>query len=96
MANTDIPTLDEEKLKKIAQTLKIGVAIIDSEDWSVLFENAAFFKWFSPKSDADEPLTERMPGFNADRVRSRVQEGRVFIFYKIDHISQSLRLFYIV
>lgn len=80
MSNTDIPTLNEEMLKKIAQTLKIGVAIVDTEDWSVLFENAAFFKWFSPKSDADEPLTVRMPGFNADRVKSRVQEGRAFNF----------------
>jgi len=76
----DIPTLDEEKLKKIAQTLKIGVAIVDPEEWGILFENAAFFKWFSPKSDADEPLTERMPGFNADRVKSRVQEGRAYNF----------------
>ena len=78
MADPDIPTLDEERLKKIAQTLKIGVAIVDPEEWNVLFENASFFTWFPPKSDADEPLTERLPGFNADRVQARLQDGRAF------------------
>jgi len=80
MTDPDIPTLDEERLKKIAQTLKIGVAIVDPEEWNVLFENASFFTWFPPKSDADEPLTERLPGFNADRVQARLQDGRAFNF----------------
>lgn len=80
MAGPDIPTLDEDRLKKIAQTLKIGVAIVDPEEWNVLFENASFFTWFPPKSDADELLTERLPGFNADRVQARLQDGRAFNF----------------
>ena len=80
MPNLDILPLDEERLKKIAQTLKIGIAIVEPEEWNVLFENASFFKWFAPKSDADEPLTERMPGFNAERVKKRLEEGRAFNF----------------
>jgi class 3 adenylate cyclase len=72
--------LDEARLKKIAQTLKVGVAIVEPEEWNVLFENASFFKWFPPTSDADEPLTERIPKFNASRVQARLQEGRAFNF----------------
>jgi len=80
MTDPEVLPLDEERLKKIAQTLKIGVAIVEPEGWNVLFENASFFKWFAPKSDADEPLTERLPGFNAERVQARIQEGRAFNF----------------
>lgn len=75
-----VPQLEREHLIKIAQTLKIGVAIVEPEEWKVLFENASFFKWFAPKSDADEPLTERLTGFNASRVQARIQEGRAFNF----------------
>jgi len=80
MTNGEVQQLDEKRLRKIAQTLKIGVAIVESEDWNVLFENAAFFKWFPPKSDADEPLPERMEGFNSSRVLKRIKEGRAFNF----------------
>lgn len=80
MADPNDAILDEERLKKIAQTLKIGVAIVEPEQWSVLFENANFFRWFPPTSDADEPLTDRMPGLNGGRVQSRLQEGRAFSF----------------
>jgi len=80
MPDGEVQKLDEERLRKIAQTLKIGVAIVEPEDWNVLFENASFFKWFPPKSDADEPLTERMQGLNASRVLKRIQEGRAFNF----------------
>ena len=48
---------DNETLRRAAQTLSIGVAIGEPEEWTVLFENANFFKWFPPSSDADEPLT---------------------------------------
>jgi len=80
MASPETPILDEERLKKIAQTLKIGVAIVELETWNVLFENASFFKWFPLKTDADEPLTERMTGLNASRIQSRIQDGRAYNF----------------
>jgi len=80
MTTTEIPILDENRLKKIAQTLKIGVAIVELEEWNVLFENANFFKWFPPKTDADEPLTERMAGLNTSRIQARIQEGRAYNF----------------
>jgi class 3 adenylate cyclase len=71
---------EAETLLQMARTLGIGVAIVDPEDWMVLFENANFFKWFPPSSDADDPLTERLPGFRAERALKRVQKGRPYPF----------------
>lgn len=88
MSELDILPLNEEKLKKIAQTLKIGVAIVETKQWLVLFENASFFRWFAPKSDADEPLTERMQGFNAERILTRIGEGRAFNFETESQIGE--------
>lgn len=71
---------DNETLRRAAQTLSIGVAIGEPEEWTVLFENANFFKWFPPSSDADEPLTARLPGFNAERALKRLQAERAYKF----------------
>jgi class 3 adenylate cyclase len=64
----------------VARTLNVGIAIVEPESWAILFENSNFFKWFSPESDADEPLTTRLPGFNAKRALSRLQAGRGYRF----------------
>lgn len=72
--------LDPETLRQVAQTLSTGVAIVETEGWAVLFENANFFKWFPPESDADEPLTVRIPKLNANRALARLQEGRAYSF----------------
>lgn len=71
---------DVETLREVAQTLGIGLAIVDPDDWTVIFENANFFKWFPPGGDVDEPLTMRMQGFKADRALSRLQNGRPYKF----------------
>jgi len=72
--------LGEEFLRQVAQTLTTGIAVVDPESWAILMENASFFKWFPPASDADEPLTQRLAGFNASRALSRLQDGRPFSF----------------
>lgn len=71
---------EEETLRQITQSLKIGLALVDPDTWEILFENANFFKWFPPTEDADAPLTRRLPKFNIDRARSRLQNGRAFPF----------------
>ena len=38
--NPSTPTLDNNFLKRVAQTLNIGVAIVNSETWEIVFENA--------------------------------------------------------
>lgn len=67
-----------DTLKQVLQSLKIGIAIVEPDEWAVLFENAPFFGWFPPEADADEPLTVRIPGFNASRALSRLGAGRAY------------------
>jgi adenylate cyclase len=74
------PDPNLEMLRQVTQTLSVAVAVIDLSDWSVLFENANFFKWFPPGSDADEPLTERLPDLNASRALTRLEAGRTYSY----------------
>jgi class 3 adenylate cyclase len=55
-----------------------AVAIVDPESWEVLFENGAFFEWFSPAADADGPLGERMPGLDLVAAAEKMRRGRRF------------------
>jgi len=81
MDNKDVLVqLDNEFLLKVAQTLSIGVAIVDMESWEIIFENANFFKWFPPGTGTDELLGDRLPKLKTDRVLSRVQAGRIYTF----------------
>lgn len=73
-------SLDQDTLRQVAQTLSMGLAVVDPESWSVVFENANFFRWFPPGSDADEPLTTRLAGLNANRALARIKEGRAYSF----------------
>lgn len=75
-----ITALDRGLLLQVAQTLGVALAVVDREDWSIQFENATFFKWFPPLSDADEPMTARMPKLKVDRALSRLDAGRAFNF----------------
>lgn len=72
--------LTNDFLVRVAQTLNIGVAIVELETWNILFENANFFKWFPPHADADELLNERIPKLKTDRALSRIQAGRTYTF----------------
>lgn len=72
--------LDNATLRQMAQSLNVGLAVTEPDEWTVLFENANFFKWFPPGSDADEPLTARLTGLNVKRALARIQEGRAFSF----------------
>lgn len=75
--------LTTDFLIRTAQTLNIGIAIIRSDTWEVVFENANFFKWFPPGEDADEPFTARVPKFKPDRALSRIEGGRPYTFEAI-------------
>jgi adenylate cyclase len=71
---------DADTLRQAAQTLGVGLVIVDPEGWQIIFENANFFKWFPPQQDADEPLTKRLTGFNGNRADARIQAGRSYSF----------------
>lgn len=72
--------LDVGTLRQLAQTLNAGIAVVDPQGWEILFENPNFFKWFSPGSEVDAPLTERLPDLNADRALKRLEAGRPYSF----------------
>jgi class 3 adenylate cyclase len=72
--------MDSSAFRHFAQTLNAGIAIVEPDSWSVLFENADFFAWFPPESDADEPVSSRIPGFMADRALKRIERGRPYTF----------------
>lgn len=74
-----------ETLRQLAQSLSIGVALVDPDSWTVRFENAPFFRWFPPEQDADEPLTARLPELQAERARARIAEGRAWSFETETH-----------
>ena len=71
---------DSDYVRHGLQALKSGVAIVDPESWSILFENAKFFDWFAPSGEPDETLASRLPGLNAERARSRLERGRPFTY----------------
>lgn len=75
---TDAP--DYETLRQITRSLSIGLAVVNQEDWTVVFENASFFKWFPPGIDVVEPVAKRLPGFNESRARSRLEAGRTYSY----------------
>jgi len=72
--------LDREFLLRTAQSLNIGVAIVQAETWEIVFENANFFKWFPPGEDPDESFASRVPKFKPDRALSRIEGGRPYTF----------------
>ena len=85
--NNAIPVkLNNEFLLRAAQTLNIGVAIVELETWIIVFENANFFKWFPPDANADEPLTERLPGLKIDRLQRRLESDRPYT-YEVESAS---------
>ena len=69
-----------EYLRHILQTLDSGLAVVDPESWSILFENARFFQCFPPGPEPDETLEARLAGMNAERARSRLEKGRPFSY----------------
>jgi class 3 adenylate cyclase len=76
-----LPTLpDQAALLQVFQGLDTGLAIVQPETWTVVFENAKFFKWFPLHVGEGEPLTERMPDLKPSRALSRLEKGRAYSF----------------
>ena len=71
---------DEVTFKELVQMLDNAVALVDAETWEVLFENAQFFRWFPAAVEEVEILTERVPEFNVERAKSRLEADRPYSF----------------
>lgn len=71
-------------MREMLQTLNHGVALVDPESWSIVFENAKFFQWFPPLNSAEngdgeaENLIRRIPKFDAERAKQRIEAGRPY------------------
>ncbi len=75
---SDNGAVDSVPLRQMLQSLNYGVALVDREDWSLLFENAKFFQWFPPPEDGQDSLAERLPGFKPDRAAERIARNRPY------------------
>ena len=60
------------------QAMGVGVALVDSDNWSVVYENASFFDWFPPDPERESILDGRIPAIELDRVRTHLEAGREF------------------
>lgn len=69
---------DEGLFKELAQSLDCAVAIVRSDGWEIVFENARFFRWFQPGVDDSGTITGRIPSLKIDRAESRLEGGRTF------------------
>jgi adenylate cyclase len=74
--------LDPEGLLGTLQSIDTGVALADPEDWSVVFENAAFFNTFAPAAaeDVDAGLPARLGAMDEARARARLADDRPYSF----------------
>ena len=70
--------LGVDDFRKISQGLNVGVAVIETTNWTVVFENAAMFKWFPPAGDDAEPISERIPGLQTETALERAKNGRPY------------------
>ncbi len=71
--------MTEDDLRTALQRSSTGIAIVDTGDWSIDFENAKFFGWFpAPVEDGSTGLDARIPDLALDRAAKRVEGGRPF------------------
>jgi adenylate cyclase len=73
-------SVDADLVRYLFQTLGVGIAVADPDDWTILFENAAFFEWFGARGDEDEALVARMPGLDRKRAEAKLGTDRPFTF----------------
>jgi len=64
--------------RHLAQTLDVGIAVVDPESWWIKFENARFFELFGPDPTEEDTLPSRVPAIDLERARSRLDKGRPY------------------
>jgi adenylate cyclase len=74
------PDHESGTLLDVLKVLAAAVAVVDDATWEVTFENARFFQLFPPSGADVELLPQRIPSFDADRARSRLDNGRPYSF----------------
>ena len=69
-----------EFYRQLAQTLDVGVAIVEPETWLLRFENGCFFEWFAPDADVGDTLLSRIPTLDTEKAAARMAKGRPYSF----------------
>ncbi|MGI9578548.1 MAG: adenylate/guanylate cyclase domain-containing protein [Microthrixaceae bacterium] len=70
--------LGQGQLQRVMQSLDAGVAVFDVATGEILFENAAFFRYFAPDvAEQDSQIGSRVPVLDMDRVSTRLNDGRM-------------------
>ncbi|WP_233245683.1 adenylate/guanylate cyclase domain-containing protein [Marinicauda salina] len=63
---------------RAAQACETPLAVADPESFEITLENARFFQLFASSGKETETLADRVPGFDADAARRRLEGGRPF------------------
>lgn len=63
---------------RAAQVLDCPVAVLDPDSFAVRLENARFFQLFTSSGEEAETLADRVPGFDAQAAKKRLQARRLF------------------
>ncbi len=71
---------NDQFLQDVLRSLNTGVAVVDPDDWSVMFENACFFKWFEPDGEEVDTIEARMPKFDIAEAKASIKEGKTYSF----------------
>jgi adenylate cyclase len=76
----DTDTDGSHEIRVAVQSLGVGIALVEPGDWTLVFENGSFFRWFPPVGEVDTSLPLRLPGFREDRAMARLGENRSYTF----------------
>lgn len=66
--------VEEGFLLNLVQSLSDGVAVVETDSLSVVFENGRFFEWFPPDDEVDDDsLGARLPDLDLEQARARIE-----------------------
>lgn len=69
----------EHRVRTIAESLTVGVAMADAADWRVEYANPAFDGWF-PRPPGVDTIEGRLADLDPEKARRRITKGRPYIF----------------
>jgi adenylate cyclase len=70
--------VDPALLGDLLRAIGVGVAVVDPDGWSILFENERFFEWFGPDPELTDALPARVPGLDDEKLATKLARGRPY------------------